>query len=345
MKKMIWKRVFAVLLAVCMAAVLLPNTLPAARAEGHVHEEAPGAEWIPLSLEKNSEGGKDMLKAGDTPVPDNHCPAGNYYLAEDMVLSSTTTVGSYGLYFADESVLCLNGHTLTCQVYAEAGCDLTISDCGEGGSITRASGPAVYIKSGGTVRLVSGTLNSTGGSNNEYNVYVSVGGTFVMLGGTVTAPKQRGVYISGTAVISGGTISSGADAIWLSKGPLTLSGSPILSSGDEKDDADISMGKGALITLEDFTGAPDGPYTVRTSATDFCQFAEGAVSGDVSSFTAKNPGYMVEYRDGQLWFGAHEHQWDEGWTTRNSIGTPVWARGPATRKSTRRPITPPETRG
>ncbi len=320
MKKVIWKRVLVTLLAACMVTVLIPNALPGARAaeEEHTHPDDNGTEWIPLSLEKNGEGEKDVLKAGENLINDNMLPEGNYYLAEDMALSSATTEGGYAVYIAGKSVLCLNGYTLNGKVYADDGCELTITDCGEGGTITRNSSSSVYINRGGSLRLVSGTISSGEGSGgNDQNVYVSATGKFEMLGGTVDAPKQNGVAGSGTMEISGGTISSGYDAIQTSgSGKFTLSGSPVITGGDRNDTASIFLGAGKLITLEGFTGAPNGqPYTVRTPDTSVHQFAAGAVSTDVGSFVPKTAGLMTEYReDGQLWFTQHRHQWDEGWT-------------------------------
>lgn len=318
MKKVIWKRVLVTLLAACMVTVLIPNALPGARAdEEHTHpDDTADTKWVPLTLEKKGEGEKDVLKAGDTPISDNKLPEGHYYLAEDMTLSNTTTEGGFALHFVGTSVLCLNGHTLTGRVYGDSNCDLTVCDCGEGGTITRNSSSAVYIQNDGIFRLVSGTLSSSeDGNSNDWNVYVMPRGTFEMLGGTVDAPKQNGVAGSGTIVISGGTISSGYDAVQ-ANGNFTLSGSPVLIGGEAKDSASIFLGTGILITLKDFTGAPNGqPYTVRTPDTSVHQFAEGAVSDDADSFVPKTAGLVTEYRaDGQLWFTQHQHQWDEGWT-------------------------------
>ncbi len=316
MKKGIWRRALATLLAVCLVTALAPSTLLGAwAAETHTHPDDAGAAWIPLSLEKDSEGGKDVLKAGESSITDNRLPAGNYYLAEDMTLSSATTEGGMALHFAaGTSALCLNGHTLNGRVYADGECDLTVSDCGEGGAIAHTGSAAAYIQKGGVFRLVSGTLSSTGGSTYDQNVYVSADGTFEMGGGAVTATNQVAVSGSGTMEISGGTISSGYRAVQAS-GSLTLSGSPALIGGEGDDTAaSIWLSSGKLITLKDFTGAPE-PYTVYTPSTEACQFATGAVSGDVDSFVSKTTGFIVEYREeGQLWFAKHVHQWEEGWT-------------------------------
>ena len=320
MKKVFWKRALAVLLAVCLVTVFVPGALPQAAAvdsEVHTHADDPeGTNWIPLTLEKQGEGKKDVLKAGDDSITDNKLPEGHYYLAEDMTLSSTTTEGGAALYFAGTSALCLNGHTLNGRFYAENGCDLTVSDCGETGTIANTGFAIAYIRSGCTVRLLSGTLSSNGGSIYDQNVCVYSGGTFEMCGGTVIATKQVGVNSVGTLVISGGTISSDNDAIQHFGGTFTLSGSPVIIGGEADDTAGICLDNGTRIILKDFTGAPNGrPYTVRTPDTSVHQFAEGAVSTDAASFVPKTAGLVTEYReDGELWFAKHEHKWDEGWT-------------------------------
>ncbi len=319
MKKVFWKRALAALLAVCLVTVFVPDALPraaAADSEVHTHADDPDAEWIPLTLESQGEGEKDVLKAGETLVNNNRFPEGHYYLAEDMTLSGATTAGGFALYFAGTSVLCLNGHILDGKVYAESECDLTICDCGDDGAITRTSSSAAYIKSGGTLHLLSGTLSSKDGSGGgDQNVYVGGGGTFEMRGGTVSATNQNGVSGRGTIVISGGTITSNRDAVQAS-GAFTLSGSPVIIGGEAKDTASIYLGEDTLINLKDFTGAPHGqPYTVRTPDTSVHQFAEGAVSTDADSFVPRTAGLVTEYREGgELWFGEHVHQWDKGWT-------------------------------
>ena len=223
------------------------------------------------------------------------------------------------LYFntSEKTVLCLNGHTLTAKIYVSKGSDVTIYDCEGNGTVIETEknkGCTVQINNG-TLRLVNGTLknSSTGVSGSGIGEAVSIetDGKFEMLGGAVIAPILHAVINEGTMEISGGIISTAAYAVWHKSGTLTLSGSPVLSD-PEKRMADICLAEGMLITLEEFTGAPDGPYTVETTFTDESgegQFAEGADSRDINSFSPKNPGFMVEFRDGQLWFVKHVHQW------------------------------------
>ncbi len=151
---------------------------------------------------------------------------GNYYLAVDVTISTTTTV-------TDNKTLnlCLNGHTITnvdknaARFFTVRG-DLNITDCGTTGKIlsimenTDANGSIAYIYSGngGNMSIYAGTLELQGKVKAAGLIYVGNNTTDTSVlniyGGTLTggtATNNGGaVYISNACTVNmyGGTIQN-----------------------------------------------------------------------------------------------------------------------------------------
>ncbi|MCM1494252.1 MAG: InlB B-repeat-containing protein [Bacteroides sp.] len=167
-------------------------------------------------------------------------PAGNYYLSEDVALSSTLEISSGTVN------LCLNGHKLigagTSSVIEIKGSGiLHICDCGISGTITNGKRSGIYIFSGSLYMhggtITGNTANSQGGGiyNSGFfelsggsisgnttldggGVFNASKGNFIMTGGTISNntvvskidtdnPGGGGIYNEGTIQIKGGSIS------------------------------------------------------------------------------------------------------------------------------------------
>ena len=155
----------------------------------HSHDDTDFTEWT----QTNS-------------LPDTE---GSYYLASDVTISSTWTVPQ------GTTNLCLNGHTLKGSgvenvIKVNAGCTLTVCDCGTTGTITGGRsysgyryGAGVYVVNGhfilknGTISGNSLAAGTTGGGGVETEGADAV---FDMYGGTICnneAGYGGGVYIRG----------------------------------------------------------------------------------------------------------------------------------------------------
>lgn len=148
----------------------------------------------------------------------NDMTAGKYYLTENVTISSTWAPPG-------DIVLCLNGHSITCNAGATAikvsGTTFTLTNCQDTGCITHGkdddqdkkySGSGVSVENNGKFNLYSGTIS---GNTAQYGggggVIVTNGATFNMFGGSITnnsAQYGGGVYNAyGTINMYGGSIS------------------------------------------------------------------------------------------------------------------------------------------
>ena len=114
---------------------------------------------------------------------------GNYYLTRNVTLANFA-------YLMDANI-CLNGYTVTVSDGAriQAGANGydnkkgSLTDCSGKGTIT---GRCIYIMSGSTINLYSGTLNGT-----WVEISSTGGGTFNMYGGKITNNKTTGAAVDG----------------------------------------------------------------------------------------------------------------------------------------------------
>ena len=112
---------------------------------------------------------------------------GNYYLTRNVTLAKFA-------YLMDANI-CLNGYTVTVSDGAriQAGANGyekgSLTDCSGKGTIT---GRCIYIMSGSTINLYSGTLNGT-----WVEISSTGGGTFNMYGGKITNNKTTGAAVDG----------------------------------------------------------------------------------------------------------------------------------------------------
>lgn len=217
------KRVFSILLALCMAAGLM--SVPALAAEEDTTAELDALETVEtveeveLSLDGDGEHshndiafkaltGKVDFLTGD------YC----YYLTSDLTLTGALSV--YG-----NITLCLNGCSIIGvdgkeTIKVTSGATLTIHDCKGTGKITHNSGDkGAGVVNEGTLNLYSGNITgntATSSTSIENSGGVINGGTFNMYGGKITNNTNAdgrggGVNNSKTFNMSGGTIGGTAD--------------------------------------------------------------------------------------------------------------------------------------
>ncbi len=139
--------------------------------------------------------------------------AGNYYLKNDVTLSSAWTCSIAGVN------LCLGGKTITGKdgaevIYVAGGASLTITDCGTSGKITHESEESgCGIKNNATLTLWNGTISGNKIHGAGGGVYLDGVGNFTMNGGTISDNivfgTGGGVCLGGVGnfTMNGGTIS------------------------------------------------------------------------------------------------------------------------------------------
>ena len=231
---MMKKRLFAVLVSLCMIVSMLPAV---AFADGS-HGDHAG--WTELSGTIN----------------DTRLPAGNYVLTGDVTLEVLTWyLGEKG--DEDESVvICLNGHEIKgndCNINSGYCKDVTICDCTSSGKVRDAVlqnidltdiiliGCNVYTSGGGTaslsnVQVSGGKINSSSdlyiNDGCQINCDITVNGSLYIkggyIGGKIVAAATSSTSIYGGTINGSITVKGGGDAGALSApGILNIYGGKI----------------------------------------------------------------------------------------------------------------------
>lgn len=167
--------------------------------------------------------------------------SGNYYLTGDItdVSSSILITGTVNL--------CLNGHEISGNAEngifrVGAGGVLTVCDCAGKGTITETGSTGhnpIFLHSGGTLNLYSGTIQSritavvidedpsSGSSNSEGGMVNVYGGTVTSSGSRSQAIKVNAGMTNAAVNIYGGEVTSSYRGIWASSGEICISGGTI----------------------------------------------------------------------------------------------------------------------
>ena len=202
------KRILSILLTLCMVLALIPTTMVAYASETHSHCIC-GASHEAIGDHTAADVKDFTAWTSTTSLPDT---AGNHYLTADVTISGTWKP-------VDGTVLCLNGHTITCTgdgidaITINSGVSFTLTDCKTGnemGKITHETGKkgsGVYNK--GTFTMYGGNItgNTATSEGGGVSMFTS---TFTMYGGSITgntATSGGGVSIWGTFTMSGGSIT------------------------------------------------------------------------------------------------------------------------------------------
>ena len=153
--------------------------------------------------------------------------AGSYYLSQNVTLDKTWVP-------ADNTVLCLNGYSITMNEDATAvitiksGVTFTLYDCSDtgNGKITHGTNGTTGSKYTGRGVSVDGTFNMYGGEitgNETHETTVGGGGVYVAKNGVLN--------MSGSAVISGNTVYNGTTFSAGSGGGVNVNGGTFNMNG------------------------------------------------------------------------------------------------------------------
>ena len=159
-----------------------------------------------------------------------------------------------------EITLDLNGHKLSGEcgiglVVVSSGTVMTITDSGNGGSISNSSGTA--IDNDGTLTVSNGSITGIDGISNS-------SGSVTVSGGSITTTSHYGINNNNLLTISGGTINAtgNASAGILNQKSLSINALPTFNSDNN---VDIILNPGKVITFgADISAAPEKPIKIRT---------------------------------------------------------------------------------
>ena len=253
-------------------------------ADGRVTKSGDTYTWE--SLHTHIAGGKLHEFSALTATPGG---SGYYYLDANTTLNGTWNI-------TGETVLCLNGNTLT------------------------TGGNAITVAEGGTLTLMTHDKKTSGGTVTGGGAIVELqGGTLVMQGGTISG-GTAGVELSADSTfrMEGGEITGCATGVSVEGGNLTLSGSAkvenntqnilleaasVLSFGDLNADARFGV---SLTNQESMTAGERYSVTDETGGQYHGQLFADAFNSDGTGFDL----YLSE--DGKtVYFGkqtVHRHE-------------------------------------
>ena len=231
-------------------------------ADGRVTKSSDTYTWE--SLHTHTVGGRlhEFEALSSTPGS-----SGYYYLDANTTLSGTWNI-------TGETVLCLNGNTLT------------------------TSGNVITVAAGGTLTLMTHDKKAPGGAvTGEGTIVALQGGTLVMQGGTISG-GTTGVELptDSTFRMEGGEITGCAAGVSVEGGNLTLSGSAkvehntqnillevdsVLSFGNLNADARFGV---SLTNQESMTAGERYSVTDETGGRYFAQLVADGFKDDGSGF-------------------------------------------------------------
>ena len=249
------KRLFSILLSICMVLTMIPMAGGGVFAQTTEHKHCVcDAEHKEIGNHKTEDA--DASKIFQAWESDSTLPgtAGRYYLTKDVMISETWQP-------ADGTVLCLNGKTITGakdkNVIKMSGA-FTLTDCAEVcGSITGGS-RGVYVDTGKTFNMYNGLIKGNDSGvyavsnfnmysgvikENKNGVYISTGGNFNMYGGSIIKNKTNRLDVVGVGVCRDGgsfTVSGNVQITGNLKGTAANNVYCTRSSGT------ISIGAGGL---------------------------------------------------------------------------------------------------
>ena len=286
------KRLFSILLSICMVLTMIPMAgggvfAQTTKTTEHKHCVC-GAEHKEIgdhTAEDADESKTFQAWESDSTLPGT---AGRYYLTKDVMISETWQP-------ADGTVLCLNGKTITGDekntVIKMSG-EFTLTDCAEVcGSITGGS-CGVHVDAKKTFNMYNGLIKGNDSGvyavsdfnmysgvikENKRGVYISTGGNFNMYGGSIIKNKTNRLDVVGVGVCRDGgrfTVSGNVQITGNLKGTeannvycTRSSGTISIGAGGLDETAQIglkSTGEGALDIVE----ANDINYSDRFTADD-----------------------------------------------------------------------------
>ncbi len=289
-----------------------------------------------MNCDKNGEEGHRFVVftawTSSTSLP---LESGNYYLTEDVTISSRWSPSSSEIH------LCLNGHSIMCQADARViSCghyngdivSISIYDCEGGGSsgkITHAvgyEGIGVAVCETGRFSLYGGIICGNKGSSGGVKNYST--GIFTMYGGSITGNTASeyggGVFNIGTFLMVGGSITDntalwGGGGVWQGgSGAIMTISNKVKICGNTRNGSTENL---CLYNSNIRIGAIEsgsnigvtGSRIISANAIEKSKRAEYK-----TYFSSDNPNYFIGYElpSGRMQFvdvSTHIHAWDSTW--------------------------------
>ena len=233
------KRLFSILLSICMVLTMMPMAGGGVFAQTTEHKHCVcGAEH--QTIGDHTAEDADASKTFQAWESDNKLPdkEGRYYLTKDVVISETWQP-------ADGTVLCLNGKTITGEVkdkyviYITNG-SFDLTDCCRNTGSIAYGGGGVFVDKGKTFNMYAGIIRNSinrglviYGTANMYDGVIKENGGGVILG---YSDYSTNFNMYGGSIIKNKTASSDGAGVSRLAGRFTVSGNVQITGNSKGND-------------------------------------------------------------------------------------------------------------
>ena len=233
------KRLFSILLSICMVFTMIPMAGGGVFAQTTEHKHCVcGAEH--QTIGDHTAEDADASKTFQAWESDNKLPdkEGRYYLTKDVVISETWQP-------ADGTVLCLNGKTITGEakdkyvIYITNG-SFDLTDCCQNTGSISYGGGGVFVDKGKTFNMYAGIIRNSinrglviYGTANMYDGVIKENGGGVILG---YSDYSTNFNMYGGSIIKNKTASSDGAGVSRLAGRFTVSGNVQITGNSKGND-------------------------------------------------------------------------------------------------------------
>ena len=233
------KRLFSILLSICMVLTMIPMAGGGVFAQTTEHKHCVcGAEHKEIGNHKTEDA--DESKTFQAWESDNTLPdtKGRYYLTKDVVISKTWQP-------ADGTVLCLNGKTITGEakdkyvIYITNG-SFDLTDCSRNTGSIAYGGGGVFVDKGKTFNMYAGIIRNSinrglviYGTANMYDGVIKENGGGVILN---YSDYSTNFNMYGGSIIKNKTASSDGAGVNRLAGRFTVSGNVQITGNSKGND-------------------------------------------------------------------------------------------------------------
>ena len=233
------KRLFSILLSICMVLTMIPMAGGGVFAQTTEHKHCVcGAEH--QTIGDHTAEDADASKTFQAWESDNKLPdkEGRYYLTKDVVISETWKP-------ADGTVLCLNGKTITGEakdkyvIYITNG-SFDLTDCCQNTGSIAYGGGGVFVDKGKTFNMYAGIIRNSinrglviYGTANMYDGVIKENGGGVILG---YSDYSTNFNMYGGSIIKNKTASSDGAGVSRLAGRFTVSGNVQITGNSKGND-------------------------------------------------------------------------------------------------------------
>ena len=233
------KRLFSILLSICMVLTMIPMAGGGVFAQTTEHKHCVcGAEH--QTIGDHTAEDADASKTFQAWESDNKLPdkEGRYYLTKDVVISETWQP-------ADGTVLCLNGKTITGEakdkyvIYITNG-SFDLTDCSRNTGSIAYGGGGVFVDKGKTFNMYAGIIRNSinrglviYGTANMYDGVIKENGGGVILG---YSDYSTNFNMYGGSIIKNKTASSDGAGVNRLAGRFTVSGNVQITGNSKGND-------------------------------------------------------------------------------------------------------------